>query len=136
MRHRNTTHRLGMNRDGRKRLVRNMVTSLILHERIRTSLARARAVRSAAEKAITRGKTDTLHSRRLVARMVYGSDAVRKIFEELGPRYSERPGGYTRILKLGPRKGDAAEECILELVESAASVITTEDKGRKSRKEK
>jgi large subunit ribosomal protein L17 len=118
MRHRKTTPRLSRTRAERERLLRNMVTSLVLEERIRTSLAKAKAARSRAEKVITRGKKDTLHARRLVARKVYGSEAVQKIFNELGPRYRDRPGGYTRILKLGNRYGDAAEECILELVDS------------------
>lgn len=121
MRHRKTTPKLGRNRDARKRLIRNMVTSLILEERVRTSLAKAKAVRSRAEKVITKGRNDSVHARRLVARMVYGSEAVKKVFDELGPRYSDRPGGYTRILRLGPRFGDAAEECILELVGGPAA---------------
>jgi large subunit ribosomal protein L17 len=116
MRHRKTTPKLGRSRDARKRLIRNMVTSLVLEERVRTSLAKAKAVRSRAEKVITRGRSDTVHSRRMVARMVYGSKAVQKVFDVLGPRYADRPGGYTRILKLGHRFGDAAEECVLELI--------------------
>jgi large subunit ribosomal protein L17 len=122
MRHRKTTAKLSRNKAERERMLRNMVTSLILEERITTSLAKAKAARSLAERVITRGKKDTVHSRRLVARQVYGSEAVKKVFNELGPRYRERPGGYTRILKLGKRLGDAAEECILELVDSPVKV--------------
>ncbi|OPL19951.1 MAG: 50S ribosomal protein L17 [Candidatus Aegiribacteria sp. MLS_C] len=122
MRHRKKVAKLGRKPDARKRMLRNLVTSLILEERVRTSLVRAKAARSAAEKIITRGRKDTVHARRLVAGSVYGSDAVKKVFNELGPRYAERPGGYTRILKLGPRKGDAAEEVILELVDSPVPV--------------
>ncbi|MBN1434515.1 50S ribosomal protein L17 [Candidatus Fermentibacterales bacterium] len=128
MRHRKTTPRLSRSREQRRRLIRNMVTSLILEERVRTSLAKARAVRSRAEKVITKGREDSVHSRRQVARMVYGSKAVQKVFDELGPRYSDRPGGYTRILKLGHRFGDAAEECILELVGSKAFQPSTDKK--------
>lgn len=122
MRHRKKVAKLGRKPDARRRMLRSLVTSLILEERVRTSLVRAKAARSAAEKIITRGRKDTVHARRLVAGSVYGSDAVKKVFNELGPRYADRPGGYTRILKLGPRKGDAAEEVILELVESPVPV--------------
>lgn len=122
MRHRKKVAKLGRKPDARKRMLRNLVTSLIMEERVRTSLVRAKAARSAAEKIITRGRKDTVHARRLVAGSVYGSKAVKKVFDELGPRYSDRPGGYTRILKLGPRKGDAAEEVILELVDSPVPV--------------
>lgn len=122
MRHRKKVAKLGRKPDARKRMLRSLVTSLILEERVRTSLARAKAARSAAEKIITRGRKDSVHARRLVAGSVYGSEAVQKVFDELGPRYADRPGGYTRILKLGPRKGDAAEEVILELVDSPVPV--------------
>jgi large subunit ribosomal protein L17 len=122
MRHRKNVAKLGRKPDARKRMLRNLITSLVMEERVRTSLVRAKAARSAAEKIITKGRTDTVHSRRIVAGSVYGSEAVQKIFNELGPRYADRPGGYTRILKLGPRKGDAAEEVILELVDSPVPV--------------
>jgi len=118
MRHRKKIAKLGRKSDARRRMLRSLVTSLIMEERITTSLARAKAARSAAEKIITKGRNDSVHSRRQVARFVYGSKAVQKLFNELGPRYADRNGGYTRILKLGPRKGDAAEACILELVDS------------------
>lgn len=128
MRHRKTTPKLGRKPDARVRLLRNLVTSLILEERVTTSLAKAKAARSLSEKIITKGKTDTVHSRRLVARMVYGSKAVQKIFDELGPRYADRPGGYTRLLRLGRRKGDAAEAVILELVDSPVTVQSGKSK--------
>ena len=118
MRHRKKIAKLGRKPEARRRMLRNLVTSLIMEERITTSLARAKAARSAAEKIITKGRKDSLHARRHVARYVYGSKVVQKVFNELGPRYADRNGGYTRILKLGPRKGDAAEACILELVDS------------------
>jgi len=120
MRHRKTTPKLGRKKDARTRMLRNLVTSLFLEERVVTSQARAKAARSLAERIITKGKNDTVHSRRLVAGMVYGSIAVKKVFNELGLRYAERPGGYTRLVKLGPRHGDAAEAVILELVDSPA----------------
>jgi large subunit ribosomal protein L17 len=133
MRHRKTTPRLSRKPDARVRLLRNLVTSLIMEERVTTSLAKAKAARSLSEKIITKGKKDTVHSRRMVARMVYGSKAVQKVFDELGPRYTDRPGGYTRILKLGARKGDAAEAVILELVDSPVSVVDSGKGGKGSK---
>ena len=118
MRHRKKIAKLGRKPEARRRMLRNLVTSLIMEERITTSLARAKAARSAAEKIITKGRKDSVHARRQVAKYVYGSKVVQKVFNELGPRYADRDGGYTRILKLGPRRGDAAEACILELVDS------------------
>jgi len=118
MRHRKKIAKLGRKPEARRRLLRNLVTSLIMEERITTSLARAKAARSAVEKIITKGRVDSVHARRQVAKYVYGSKVVQKVFNELGPRYADRNGGYTRILKLGPRRGDAAEACILELVDS------------------
>ena len=118
MRHRKKIAKLGRKPEARRKMLRNLVTSLIMEERITTSLARAKATRSAAEKIITKGRKDSVHARRQVARYVYGSKVVQKVFNELGPRYADRNGGYTRILKLGPRRGDAAEACILELVDS------------------
>ncbi len=119
MRHRKKIAKLGRKPEARRRMLRNLVTSLILEERITTSQARAKAARSAAEKIITKGRKDSVHARRQVAGLVYGSKAVQKVFNVLGPRYADRNGGYTRILKLGPRRGDAAEACILELVDSS-----------------
>ncbi len=118
MRHRKKIAKLGRKPEARRRMLRNLVTSLIMEERITTSQARAKAARSAVEKIITKGRVDSVHARRQVAKYVYGSKVVQKVFNELGPRYADRNGGYTRILKLGPRRGDAAEACILELVDS------------------
>lgn len=120
MRHRKTTPKLGRTREARARMLRNLVTSLIIEERVTTSLARAKVARSLAERIVTKGRNDTVHSRRQVAGMVYGSEAVKKVFNELGPRFSDRPGGYTRILRLGHRSGDAAEAVILEFVDAPA----------------
>jgi large subunit ribosomal protein L17 len=135
MRHRKTTPKLGYKRDERARLLRNMVTSLVIHERITTSEAKARAARRIAEKVVTKGRTDTVAARRQVAAMVFGAEAVRKIFTELSPRYRERPGGYTRILKLGPRFGDASEACIVEFVDSPIA-FKPEEKEKKEKKGK
>lgn len=133
MRHRKTTPKLGRKPDARVRLLRNLVTSVIIHERVITSPAKARAARSMVEKIITRGRVDSLHARRTVARLVYGAEAVRKVFNELGPRYAQRPGGYTRLLKLGPRMGDAAEATILEFVDSPIA-FKPEEKDKKDKK--
>ena len=116
MRHRKTTPKLSRTKDARTRMLRNLVTSLIVEERVTTSLVRAKAARSLAERIITKGKNDTVHSRRQVAGMVYGSDAVKKVFNDLGPRFNQRPGGYTRIYRLGPRRGDASERVLIEMV--------------------
>ncbi len=138
MRHRKTTPKLGRKPEERVRLLRNLVTSVIMHERVVTSGAKARAARSLVEKIITRGRIDTVHARRTVAGQVYGAEAVKKVFNELGPRYAQRPGGYTRLLKLGPRMGDAAEAFILEFVDSpiAFKPEVKEKKEKKDRKEK
>lgn len=115
-------HKIGFNRlsrtpSHRKSLHRNMVTSLFRHERVKTTKAKALAVRRTAEKLITRAKEDSVHNRRLAGRLIEDQAVLAKLFTEIGPRYKSRPGGYTRILKLGPRNGDAAEVVILELVE-------------------
>jgi large subunit ribosomal protein L17 len=135
MRHRKTTPKLGRKPDERVRLLRNLVTSVIIHERIVTSPAKARAARSMVEKIITRGRVDSVHARRTVARHVYGAEAVQKVFNVLGPRYAQRPGGYTRLLKLGPRMGDAAEATILEFVDSPIA-FKPEEKDKKAKEKK
>lgn len=128
-------HRVGFNRLGRKpahrlSLTRNMITSLIIHERIKTTKAKARAIRRDAEKMVTRAKEDTVHNRRIAAKHIHDKAALNKLFTELGPRFKSRPGGYTRILKLGPRPSDAAEMVVLEFVERE----TNEPKPRKETK--
>jgi large subunit ribosomal protein L17 len=101
----------------RKALVKNMVTSLLKYERVKTTKAKAREIRRTAEKMITRAKVDSVHNRRIAAKTIQEKDVLNKLFVEIGPKYKERPGGYTRILKIGSRKGDAADLVILELVE-------------------
>ena len=98
-------------------LYRNLVTDLLRHERVTTTLAKAKAVQSIAEKTVTIGKTDSVHHRRLASAKLYDEKIVKKLFDVLGPRFAERPGGYTRIIRLGKRHGDAAEMALLELVE-------------------
>ena len=101
----------------RKALHRNMVTSLFRYERIRTTKVKALGVRRSAEKLITRAKVDSVHNRRIVSARLFDEGIVAKLFTDIAPRTKERPGGYTRILKLGERPGDAAEIVILELVD-------------------
>ena len=115
-------HKIGFNAlsrksSQRKALKRNMVTSLFRYERIETTKAKALEVRKMAEKMITRAKVDHVHNRRVIASDIYDEAVVAKLFKEIAPMFTEREGGYTRILKTGNRLGDAAEMVILELVE-------------------
>jgi len=104
----------------RKALVRSLVTALLKQEKIVTTKAKAIEARRAAEKLITRAKVDSVHNRRIAATRVYGDDVVAKLFTDIGPRFKERNGGYTRILKLGNRAHDAADLVVLELVDQKA----------------
>ena len=99
-----------------KRMMANLATDLFLHERVITTQAKAKAVRPLAEKLITKARNGDLHSRRTVLKTIRSKEAVARLFDEVGPRYADREGGYTRITKLGPRRGDGAEEAIIELV--------------------
>lgn len=110
------TRKLGKATDNRMAMLRNLVTSLLENGKIETTLAKAKEVRSLAEKMITLGKDNTLHSRRQALAFITKEDVVTKVFAEIAPKYAERNGGYTRILKIGPRRGDAAEMAIIELV--------------------
>lgn len=108
--------KLGRPTAHRKAMLRNLVTSLLREEKIVTTVTRAKETRRMAEKMITLGKRGDLHARRQALAYIYDEDVVTKLFEEIAPKYAERNGGYTRIIKVGPRRGDAAEEAILELV--------------------
>ena len=116
MRHRLSGNKLSRPTGHRKSMLRGMVTALIQNESLQTTEAKAREARRLTEKMITLGKKGSLHHRRQAAAVVVGDDAVRKLVGELAERYSDRPGGYTRMYKLGTRKGDAAEMAIVELV--------------------
>jgi len=118
MRHRLANKKLGRNSSQRKALLRSLVTSFLEKERINTTLAKAKALRPLAEKMITLAKKNSLHARRKVLRFVYKKNVVKKLFEDIGPRFTERPGGYTRIIKTGQRAGDGAQLAIIELVGS------------------
>jgi large subunit ribosomal protein L17 len=117
MKHRMGFNRLGRSRSHRLALYKAMVSSLFKHERIRTTQVKAREVRRVAERMITRARSDTVHNRRLIARSIGDRVILAKLFTDIAPRFADRPGGYTRILKLGPRYGDATEMVLLELVE-------------------
>jgi large subunit ribosomal protein L17 len=124
MRHKVAGYKLGRDKDERRALRRILIKQLFDHERIRTTRAKALSVRGQAERLITLAKKSgdadeagKVHARRLAAARLGSADAVKKLFDEIAPRFNERNGGYTRMLKLGPRLGDAAEMVILELVE-------------------
>jgi large subunit ribosomal protein L17 len=114
----------------RKALHRSMVTSLFRHERISTTKAKALEIRRTAEKMITRAKVDSVHNRRLVSARLYDEGVLAKLFTDIAPRMKERGGGYTRILKLGQRQGDAAQMVILELVDYKLDVEGTDKKAK------
>ena len=117
MRHGNANRKLGRTSSHRNAMFRNQLASLIESERIVTTLPKAKELRPIAEKLITLAKNDSVHARRQAARQVPSDELIAKLFDTIGPRFSTRPGGYTRIMKLGARRGDAAEMAILELVE-------------------
>jgi len=116
MRHKNAVNRLGRTASHRKAMLRNMVTSLLRYEKIVTTDAKAKELRSVADKMITLGKRGTLHARRQALSYIRDKEVAAKVFEELSDRYSDRPGGYTRIIKLGYRVGDNAPLSRIELV--------------------
>ena len=117
MRHRKKGRSLSRTSSHRKAMLRNMATSLLVHERIQTTEAKAKELRPVVEKLITLGRVDDVHSRRRARRMIEDRAALQKLFDDIGPRFRERPGGYTRILKLGSRKGDGADVAIIELTD-------------------
>ena len=127
-------NRLGRKSSHRKALHRNMVTSLLKYERVKTTKAKALEIRRTAEKMITRAKVDSVHNRRMVAKVIWDKAILNKLFVEISPRFVERPGGYTRVLKIGKRAGDAAEMVILELVEGAEKATETEDSKKSDKK--
>ena len=118
MRHRVDGYKLGRDTSAPKALLRNLVTSVVENERIITTVTKAKAARPIVEKMIGLAKQDTLHTRRQAAAFLQTKDSVKKLFDKLGARFGQRNGGYTRIVKIGPRKGDGAELAMLELVGS------------------
>jgi len=131
MRHNQSGRKLNRTAPHRKMLQRNLVTALFEHERIETTVIKAKEARSLAERLITYAKRGDLHARRQAARKVNDPAVLQKLFEEIGPRYAERPGGYTRIMRLsGARKGDGAEMAILELVDNTVRPKSLDTKKR------
>ena len=117
MRHLKRTAKLGRTSTHRNAMLANLVCSLILHKRVTTTLAKAKAARSVAEKMVTLGKSGTLHHRRLVVARLHQEDAAKTLFKDIAPAFKERNGGYTRIIRMGQRQGDAAQRAILEWVD-------------------
>jgi large subunit ribosomal protein L17 len=117
MRHRKKGRNLSRTASHKKATMRNMATALFRHERIETTTAKAKELRPYAEQLITLARRGDLHSRRLAARKIQDREVLGKLFDDIAPRFVDRPGGYTRVLKLGHRKGDAAEMALIELVE-------------------
>ena len=133
MRHRWTGRKLGRRSKHRKAMTRNLVTSVIDEERIRTTLAKAKEVRRHVERIITLGKRGTLHARRQAAAVLRTPTSVQKLMDTIGPRYADRHGGYTRIVQMSPRAGDAAPMAILELVDRDTSREEMRDEKRRQK---
>lgn len=127
MRHRQSGRKLNRNSSSRKAMFRNMATSLLRHELIKTTLPKAKELRRVAEPLITMAKSDSVANRRLAFDRLRDRDVVTKLFNELGPRYESRPGGYLRILKCGFRTGDNAPMAYVELVDRAEGIEAVED---------
>ncbi len=126
MRHGNKVNKLGRDTQHRKALLSNLASSLILHKRINTTVTKAKELRKYVEPLLTKGKTNSTHSRRVVFSYLQNKDAVKELFGDLAGKISQRPGGYTRIIKLGFRQGDNAEMAMIELVDY--NTIYTSDK--------
>jgi len=133
MRHQKKTVKLGRTAEHRKALLANQVCSLIEHQRIKTTLAKAKAVRPLAEKMVTLGKNGSLHARRTALATLRHKDVVQKLFDDIAPRSTERNGGYTRIVKLGQRKSDSASMAFIEWVDAA---VATEEQPAEEKKSK
>jgi len=134
MRHRVRGRKLNRTESHRKALLRALATSLFRHKRIKTTLAKAKEARTFAETLITKARKNSLHSRRLVIREIHDKDVVNELFGDIVQKVADRPGGYTRVVKLGNRKGDAAEMAILELVDYN-EVMKTKEEEKKEKKE-
>ena len=134
MRHNKKFNHLGRTADHRKAMLANMAISLIMHKRITTTLAKAKALKMYVEPLITRSKNDTTTSRRVVFRYLQNKYAVTELFKEISAKVADRPGGYTRIIKLGIRKGDAAQIAFIELVDFDENMAKTAKAGKKTRR--
>lgn len=136
MRHLKRTNKLGRKGDHRNAMLANLVCSLITHKRVRTTISKAKAARSVAEKMVTLGKGGTLHDRRLAAARLHQEDAVKVLFRDIAPIFKDRPGGYTRIIRLNQRQGDAAQLAILEWVEEFTAEAEPEKKAEAKEEKK
>ena len=132
MRHGKTIAKLGRNSAHRKALMKSLATNLLKRERITTTIDKAKAVRPYVEKLITRAKENSVHNKREAARRIQDRKVLIKLFDEIGPRFKERKGGYTRIMRLGFRPGDAAELAIIELVDQASKAKDAKKKEKAS----
>ena len=126
MRHRNSGRKLSRNTSHRRALLRNLVTSFLEHGRLMTTLPKAKEIRPLAEKMITLGKRDSLHARRQVQAYVLKEAIAKKVFADIAPKFADRKGGYSRIIKLGNRKGDGADLAVIELIGSELEVKRAE----------
>lgn len=134
MRHLKAGRKLNRTSEHRRALFRNLVTSLLQHERVQTTDAKAKEIRRWVDRMVTLGKRGTLHARRQALAFVRSRDVVKKLFDEIGPRFRDRPGGYTRITKVGVRLGDAAPLSVIELTERGDRVQSEADKKRERRR--
>ena len=134
MRHRKGNYKLGRRSDHRLAMFRNMLTSLFRYERVLTTEAKAKAIRPTADEMVTLAKRESLHARRQVLSMVNDTVVVRRLFDTIAARFADRPGGYTRIVRVGPRPGDAAPMVYLELVDRVETPADG-DKGKGKKKE-
>jgi large subunit ribosomal protein L17 len=132
MRHKKSFNHLGRTRAHRKAMLSNMATSLIMHKRIETTTAKAKALKRFIEPLITRSKDDSTHSRRMVFSYLQDKEAVSELFREVGVKVADRPGGYTRIIRLGNRQGDNADMCLIELVDYNEIMLAEKVASKKS----
>jgi large subunit ribosomal protein L17 len=136
MRHRNGGFKLGRNTSHRRALLRNLVTSVILNDRIHTTITKAKASKPLVEKMITLGKNGSVHARRQALAYMMTPESVDRLFRIVAPRYESRPGGYSRIIRTGPRQGDAAEMAYIELLGSEQELTDKAEKRVESRKKR
>jgi len=134
MRHRKNFNHLGRKTAHRKAMLSSMATSLILHKRIKTTLAKAKALRMYVEPLVTKSKSDTTHQRRMVFSYLQSKEAVSELFGVISEKVADRPGGYTRIIKLGTRLGDNAEMCMIELVDFNEHMLSQKEDKKKAEK--
>lgn len=133
MRHRNGGFKLGRNTSHRRALLRNLVTSIILHDKVHTTITKAKATRPIVEKMITLGKNGSVHARRQALAYLMGPESVDRLFKIVAPRYATRPGGYSRIIRTGVRKGDASEMAFIELLGAEAELTAKAEKRAESK---